>query len=265
MQEYNIITVENDESFVTIETLVKFSGNEEEAIKSLIRKYQTKLEAKQISNSVLNVNLKLLPAGVSGNINWAKVKLNERQATFLLTLMGNSEKVVEFKDNLETEFYSYRSKIKPLTQIETLQVIVNSMVEHEQKISKAQSTAANALGLAEKHDYIIENNKSQEIRPQKGFYSKKTLADKMAHKFPKAHSQAILVDPATVKRIRSHQCKTYVEATLSYEEYVVYNLEDTSDLIDDLIATGIRVLNKTGEPSTKVKSPLYGQSFKQPI
>jgi hypothetical protein len=63
MNEFKIITVEKDESFVTIETLVKFSGNSDQSIKELIRKYETKLEAKQnhFSNVVLKENLKLLP------------------------------------------------------------------------------------------------------------------------------------------------------------------------------------------------------------
>ena len=180
-----------------------------------------------------------------------------------LAMIQRSQKGKEIRQYfIDTE---KRLSSKPLSQMQMIAQMATDMHNQNVAVEQAQTTAANALGLAEKHDYIIENNKSQEIRPQKGFYTRNTLANKMAHKFPKVHSQAILVDPATVKRIRSHQCKTYVEATLSYEEYAVYNLDDTSDLIDDLIATGIRVLNKNGEPSTKVKSPLYGQSFKQPI
>jgi CRISPR/Cas system CSM-associated protein Csm2 small subunit len=140
-EEFNIVTIEDDSAYVTIETLVKFSGNGEKPIKALIRKYESRLESKSSAFSKSSDSFKFprLSSGTNENsINWSEVKLNERQAMFLLTLMANSEQVVNFKDDMETEFYKYKTKritpqLSPMEQIQAALALADVEIAKERK------------------------------------------------------------------------------------------------------------------------------------
>ncbi len=129
MENFKIITVENNESFVTIDTLVSFSGNAEVAVRQLLRDNES--DIMDFSEKILNFN------GFSGfrrinanskTIDWDKVRLNEDQASYLLTLMKNSPEVKTFKKNLIKEFRALKNqKQKNLTPIEHM-AIANKML-----------------------------------------------------------------------------------------------------------------------------------------
>jgi phosphoenolpyruvate synthase/pyruvate phosphate dikinase len=95
MNEFKIITIENNESFVTIETLVKFSGNAEKHVKKLIREYEEDISEfdDAFSKRPLKDNLKYFTRNVGNEISWKLVELNEDQASYVLTLMVNSPEV----------------------------------------------------------------------------------------------------------------------------------------------------------------------------
>ena len=177
MNEFEIITIENDESYVTIDTLVRFSGNGEEPIKALIRKYADKLEAKQehFSKTVLKGNLKLLPKNNGGTTNWSKVRLNERQAMFLLTLMANSEQVVNFKDDMETEFYKYKNKAMEVKS--PMQIVQEAIVIANEQIAKEKAAKQRALKMLNNASLIeYTNEDSNDDIPVEEFC--KMLSDK---------------------------------------------------------------------------------------
>jgi phage regulator Rha-like protein len=158
MNEFEIITVENDESFVTIGTLVKFSGNDEKPIKALIRKYIDKIEAKSCAFSKSSDPFKFprLANGTNENsLDWSNITLNERQAMFLLTLMANSEQVVNFKDKLEEEFYKFKNKeVVTLSPLQLANQTLTIVAEALDKETKQKEKALKMLETAK----IIEIN-----------------------------------------------------------------------------------------------------------
>jgi len=108
----NIVSLNNQESVVSLNDIVKYSGNKEKSVRDLVLKYTDRLEK---HNRSLNADLKeteFLPSSKSGqNVDWSKVVLNEPQAMFLMTLLKNSEEVVEFKDKLIHQFTDMRNNL----------------------------------------------------------------------------------------------------------------------------------------------------------
>ena len=129
MEDFKIITIENNESYVTIDTLIKFSGNAEEAVRTSLRKYRKEIEivGKKPFCTVVSGGLN------DGRVDWPSVKLNEDHASFVLTLMQNTPEVVKFKMDLVMEFSRFRNKEKAIPVLTPLQhmEIANQMQNHQ--------------------------------------------------------------------------------------------------------------------------------------
>lgn len=93
--------------FTTSLVLASGIGVKHRAVVELIKKYKSDFE--DLESSTFKTE-KLKTKGRDGEI----FELGEIHATFLLTLMRNSEKVVKFKKNLTKEFYQQRSVIAEL-------------------------------------------------------------------------------------------------------------------------------------------------------
>jgi hypothetical protein len=259
MKNLNIVKIENDvtifesgESFISQRKLAELIGVNQSSIQRFCASQN--LDVKQ-GLSEENVNLCITHYALDSKHPTQKAKDLLRKVTqagirvFLHHLAG----------------YAFKATKKPMTHIQMIAELAQDMVRQEHELLATKQTADSALSLAEKHDHIIENNKSQEVKPPKGYYSIKTLETAFAYKFPKAHIRGIINDPNTKHRIRVAKCKKYIEATLSFEEYLTYNKLDIGLVIKDLISTRVRVIKADGKPSVKVRSPLYGQPFKYPV
>ena len=144
MEDFKIITIENNESYVTIDTLVKFSGNAETAIKSSVLKYEVELGGFGLRNCKEKANfLKIKKGRHKGNMDWSTVRFNEDQATFLLSLMQNTPEVVRFKVNLVKEFRrlkdskSQQTMLTPIQHMEIAnQMLVAENIQYEKKLAQ---------------------------------------------------------------------------------------------------------------------------------
>jgi len=99
-----------------METIAKFVGVKYDSVRRLVL-------AKKNRFAELGLNVSLFGAGgdrKSDNFQSEfksvtnKIKFNEEQATFLLTLMKNTPQVEEFKFNLVKEFYRMRNELQEI-------------------------------------------------------------------------------------------------------------------------------------------------------
>ena len=92
------------EPYTTSEVIAEYSGNSHHAIQQLINKNKEKLE----DFGKVAFEMRALPSGQKAKI----YHLNERQATFLITLLKNTPNVVAFKFELTKQFYSVSEELK---------------------------------------------------------------------------------------------------------------------------------------------------------
>lgn len=89
--------------FTTSKVIAEMTGIEHRKIKAAIRKHREDLESFGLSASY--------QAESSGGRPEEIVKLNEEQATFLMTLLKNTPIVVAFKKELVRQFYAMRKQL----------------------------------------------------------------------------------------------------------------------------------------------------------
>lgn len=92
------------EPYTTSDVIAEYSGNSHHAIQQLINKNKEKLE----DFGKVAFEMRALPSGQKAKI----YHLNERQATFLITLLKNTLNVVAFKFELTKQFYSVSEELK---------------------------------------------------------------------------------------------------------------------------------------------------------
>lgn len=101
----NLVIVKKNDIFTDSLIIAKGSNNAHESVLSMIRKYEDELNS--LGNLEYSDYLKSDSLKTSGTL----VLLNEPQATFLMTLLRNSNEVVAFKLKLTKEFYRMRQFI----------------------------------------------------------------------------------------------------------------------------------------------------------
>lgn len=89
--------------FTTSKVIAEMTGIEHRKIKAAIRKHQKDLNSFGLSASY--------QAESSGGRPEEIIKLNEEQATFLMTLLKNTPVVVAFKKELVRQFYAMRREL----------------------------------------------------------------------------------------------------------------------------------------------------------
>lgn len=112
-----LVYLKKDDAFTDSLIIAKHSGVDHRKVKSLIRKYRSRLQGFGKLSSPCEVES-------TGGRKATYYELNEEQATFLITLMKNTEAVVSFKANLVSEFYKMRKFIaekQTATWLETRQ------------------------------------------------------------------------------------------------------------------------------------------------
>jgi len=170
-KEFKIVTVEADEAFVTVDTLVKFSGNTEYSVKELIRdNFDDIMEFSNGGATPRELKRE------SGSIIWAKVRLNEDQASYTLTLMANSPEVKLFKKNLIKEF----RRLKSTNTVETkspMQLIQEAIVLANEQVAKEKAAKQRALKMLNNATLIeYTNHESDDCIPMEEFC--KMISDK---------------------------------------------------------------------------------------
>ena len=114
-----------DEFVISHITIANSTGNQPQSVLNLIDKFKTKLERRG------TIFLKKM---VSGNkLESREFLLNEFQATSLLTLMRNSDKIVDFKMQLVDNFTDLKENIPVLTRLELAKEQVRLIEEIEIK------------------------------------------------------------------------------------------------------------------------------------
>ncbi|MFQ7401669.1 MAG: Rha family transcriptional regulator [Neglectibacter sp.] len=93
------------EPYTTSEIIAEGTGNSRHAVQQLIMSYESDLK----DFGVLAFEMRKPPKGGKGGAPVMVYRLNEPQATFLLTLLKNNPVVVAFKKELVRQFYDMRS------------------------------------------------------------------------------------------------------------------------------------------------------------
>ena len=100
----NIVTIEGKQLFTTTVEIAKGVGNEHRSIWRLLEKHK---------NTDTLSGFQILKVSTKGRPMLAS-KLTEIQATFLILLMDNNPKVLEFKEKLTIEFFKQRTALQKL-------------------------------------------------------------------------------------------------------------------------------------------------------
>lgn len=97
-----------NEPYTTSKVIAEYGGQEHRAIRQLIRTHEKTLkEFGKVSTFEMQK-----PENELGGRPEKYHKLNEEQATFLITLMKNTPQVVLFKKDLVKEFFTIRKKLE---------------------------------------------------------------------------------------------------------------------------------------------------------
>lgn len=124
--------------------------------------------------------------------------------------------------------------------------------------------------VSEKVDMLKEtvlSAKDKEIHPPKGFQSISSLGATFAAIFPKSLMRDLMNSPYAKSMVDTAHCTKWVEGTLAeYVEYTAYKVKDVSQVLEDCIDTGVRVMSADDKrPTQKIKSNLFNQPFKHPM
>ena len=134
MVDFKIITIENDESFVTIDTLVKFSGNAEDSVRQLIRKNKEDLVEFGLAYRAEFSKTDILK---ESELTYSELRFSEDAASYLLTLMANSPEVKLFKKNLIKEFRRLKNQgevvLTPMQHMELANKMLLEQAENDKK------------------------------------------------------------------------------------------------------------------------------------
>ncbi len=98
----NLVKVFQEDVFTDSLVIAEGTGNAHRSVVKIIKKY---------SDYFLKMGFLTVHSKLSDNLRKTMVqvyRLNEPQATFLMTLLGNSEIVVNFKLELVKQFYTMR-------------------------------------------------------------------------------------------------------------------------------------------------------------
>ena len=97
-----------NEPYTTSKIIAEYGGQEHRSIRQLIRTHEKTLkEFGKVSTFEMQK-----PENELGGRPERYYKLNEEQATFLITLMKNTPQVVMFKKNLVKEFFTMRNELE---------------------------------------------------------------------------------------------------------------------------------------------------------
>jgi len=168
LQNTELVEVQNGQAFVSLDTMVKFSENTEKTIRNVVAKNIERLES-LIETESLPEQQALVKKTLSfprhrsgarkGKLDWSKIKFNRDQAAFLVTLMDNTEPVVEFKYNLIKQFSNVEKNLIAAKEAgykeAMLEVADKIKAKYETKLLEAQKKS--------KYKYIMYDDGTTSI------------------------------------------------------------------------------------------------------
>lgn len=116
MNDLVYLSPNTKEPYTTSKVISEMTGIEHRKIKVAIRKHQSDINSFGLSASY--------QAESSGGRPEEIVKLNEQQATFLMTLLKNTQVVVEFKKELVRQFFAMREELRAVKAIKAERKII---------------------------------------------------------------------------------------------------------------------------------------------
>ena len=122
-----IVIIENNELVVSVEDIVKFSGNAYKSVRRLILNNEDKFE-------LLGLKVKQHKEILN---RLYKMKLNEEQTTFLFILMRNTPQILEFKFNLVRQFMQLKDMVCETNKIQ-LESKNNQLLETRLRLKEAK-------------------------------------------------------------------------------------------------------------------------------
>ena len=144
--EFKIITINDKEKegYVSLDALVKFSGNKYESTRDLVTKHKEVVER-------LGGKFKLRN---NGQTDFKSVTFNEQQSAYIITLMSNTPEVLLFKETLIKEFYKYKLHLKQVT------IELEDLKQKQQSIIDSKSDTINKLSnTVKEYKKIIVDDK----------------------------------------------------------------------------------------------------------
>jgi hypothetical protein len=149
--------LKEQKGFVTVDTIVNFTGNKEKAVKELVRNNISDLIEFGLHYSDKNMSV------LNGeNLNYSELRFTEASVTYLITLMRNSDTVKLFKKNLVSDFYKLKQFTEEQTKkLHTLQLNAKDQVIAElskkdkefKTIVEKGSTYRSAQAQAKEHNF----------------------------------------------------------------------------------------------------------------
>lgn len=151
-----LVRVKNNQVFTDSMVIANGTNNQHRSVRLLIEKYED--EFREFGR----VSFQMTPLDTNGGVQKIKIyQLSEPQATFLMTLLKNSEKVVRFKVDLTKEFYRMRTALMERQTTEWLQT------RQKGKLVRRKETDA----LAKLKSYAEDQ---RECKPYKHIYTNYT-------------------------------------------------------------------------------------------
>jgi len=153
----DLVRISDREPVVSSEVLAKGFGVTHQAVLKLIEKYRDRFQAIRSYGFEIRSRLK----GKHGGKDFRYVLFNEEQTVFLATLLKNTDRVVEFKARLTSEFFRMRSALAALSA-------------QKQNVEYLERRTAGKLTRREETDTIkhfVEYAKAQGSKHAEMYYS----------------------------------------------------------------------------------------------
>lgn len=173
----NLVSLSGNDVFTNSQVIAEGTGNKHKNVKELISKYET--DIKDFGT------LAVLNGESTGGRPDQYYQLNEEQATFIITLLRNSVKVVKFKKELVRQFYEmrrfilerqssewiatrYQGKLTRKAETDTIQKLVDYAKgqgsEHADMLYITYSKLANSItGIKKRDDATISQLNNLEL------------------------------------------------------------------------------------------------------
>lgn len=136
----NLVTIEQNQPFTTSLAIAKGTNNEHRAILQLLRKHEKRF------NKYNRVAFQMRPFATNGGQQVMQIALlDERQAYLLMTMLRNSERVLDFKEALVDAFV----KAKSLLMTGQMGLLQAQAVLYATKEQEKANASMHGKGLAD--------------------------------------------------------------------------------------------------------------------
>lgn len=114
-QSKQLVLLEGKQAYTTTRIIAEGCGVKHFAVMKLVKKYKKRLGAiSRVSGFKIQKFAPVSKSGGAGGRPGEEAFLDEIQTTFLITLMRNSERVVNFKERLTVDFFKMRTALANL-------------------------------------------------------------------------------------------------------------------------------------------------------